>query len=233
MRLLVVDDEARLIETLQRGLQGEGYLVDTATDGEQGYQLACGGEYDAIVLDLMLPKLSGYQVCQRLRRAGDWTPVLMLTAKDGEYDEADGLDSGADDYLTKPFSYVVLTARIRALVRRGRAARPTELRVGDLVLDPATRRCTRGDIEVPLTSKEYAVLDALMRSAGQVLGKQQILDQVWDVNDDRPDNLVEVYVSMLRRKIDVPFGRTSIRTVRGSGYQIVRDPATTPESLPP
>ena len=223
MRVLVVDDETRLVETLRRGLQGDGYLVDTAGDGEAGFRLACGGEYDVIVLDLMLPKLNGYQVCQRLRQAGDWTPVLILTAKDGEYDEADGLDSGADDYLTKPFSYVVLTARLRALVRRGRAARPVVLTAGDLALDPATRRCTRAGVDVPLTAKEFAVLETLMRSPGQVIAKQQILDQVWDVNDDRPDNLVEVYVSMLRRKVDAPFGRSSIRTVRGIGYQVVRD----------
>jgi DNA-binding response OmpR family regulator len=227
MRLLVVDDEARLVETLQRGLQGEGYLVDVAHDGEAGFRAALGGEYDVIVLDLMLPKLTGYQVCQRLRQANDWTPILMLTAKDGEYDEADGLDAGADDYLTKPFSYVVLTARIRALVRRGRAARPAILTTGDLSLDPATRRCARDGVDVPLTAKEFGVLETLMRSPGQVVTKQQILDQVWDVNDDRPNNLVEVYVSMLRRKVDTPFGRSSIRTVRGAGYQLVRDPPAT------
>jgi DNA-binding response OmpR family regulator len=223
VRLLVVDDEARLVETLQRGLEGDGYVVDTARDGEAGLRLACGGKYDAIVLDLMLPKLNGYQVCQRLRHAGDWTPVLMLTAKDGEYDEADGLDAGADDYLTKPFSYVVLTARLRALVRRGREARPARLTVGDLTLDPATRRCSRAGIDVPLTAKEFAVLNTLMRSPGQVLTKQQILDDVWDVNEDRPDNLVEVYVSALRRKLDTPFDRTSLRTVRGVGYRVERD----------
>jgi DNA-binding response OmpR family regulator len=226
MRLLIVDDEERLVLTLQRGLQGEGYVVDTAQDGVQALALAAAVDYDAIVLDLMLPRASGYQVCQVLRQAGNRTPVLILTAKDGDYDEVDALDCGADDYLTKPFSYVVLTARLRALVRRGRAARPARLTVGDLMLDPATRRCTRGGVEVKLTSKEYAVLEVLMRDAGQLIPKSEILDRVWDVNQERPNNLVEVYVSMLRRKLDRPFGRSSIRTVRGAGYRIVADADT-------
>jgi DNA-binding response OmpR family regulator len=223
MRLLIVDDEERLVLTLQRGLQGEGYVVDTAQDGVAALALASAVDYDAIVLDLMLPRASGYQVCQGLRQAGNRTPVLILTAKDGDYDEVEALDCGADDYLTKPFSYVVLTARLRALVRRGRAARPARLTVGDLVLDPATRRCTRSGVEVRLTSKEYAVLEVLMRDAGQLIPKSEILDRVWDVNEERPNNLVEVYVSMLRRKLDRPFGRSSIRTVRGAGYRIVAD----------
>jgi DNA-binding response OmpR family regulator len=223
MRLLIVDDEDRLVRTLQRGLQGEGYVVDTAHDGIEAFTLASAVKYDAIVLDLMLPGASGYQVCQGLRQAANWTPVLILTAKDGEYDEADALDCGADDYLTKPFSYVVLTARLRALIRRGRASRPTPMTVGDLTLDPATRRCTRGGVQVRLTSKEYAVLEVLMRDAGQIIRKTEILDRVWDVIEERPGNLVEVYVSALRRKVDAPFGRASIRTVRGAGYRIVPD----------
>jgi DNA-binding response OmpR family regulator len=223
MRLLLVDDEPRLVETLQRGLRGEGYVVDTAVDGELALELAQGGGYAAIVLDVMLPKLSGYQVCVALRRLHDWTPVMMLTAKDGDYDQADGLDCGADDYLTKPFSFVVLTARLRALVRRGATSRPTTLRVGDLSLDPATRACRRGEVSISLTAKEFAVLEVLMRQPGRVVAKHEILDSVWDVNAERPANLVEVYVSALRRKLDTPFGGSTIRTLRGAGYQVVRD----------
>lgn len=211
--------------TLQRGLQGEGYVVDVARDGAEALVCAGAASYDVIVLDLMLPRASGYQVCRQLRRGGDWTPVLVLTAKDGDYDIAEALDCGADDYLSKPFSYVVLTARLRALLRRGRTARPAILAAGDLTLDPVTRRCRRGGADIPLTAKEYAVLEVLLRDPGRVVPKHEIMDSVWDGGDDRSDNLIEVYMSALRRKLDAPFGRSSLQTVRGLGYRVVRDDA--------
>ena len=177
--------------------------------------------YDAIVLDIMLPGISGYTVCARLREAGVWTPILMLTAKNGEYDEAEALDTGADGYLSKPFSFVVLVAHIRALLRRGATERPAKLSVGDLVLDPATRSCIRGDMAIDLTAKEFSVLEFLMRSKGDVVTKSQIVEHVWDAAYDGDLNVVEVHVSALRRKIDAPFGTDTIRTVRGAGYQMV------------
>ena len=223
MRVLLVEDDSRLAETLQRGLSGEGYAVDVASDGEEALHQAVVGRYDVVLLDVMLPKLNGYQVCTALRAAGNWVPILMLTAKDGDYDQVDGLDVGADDYLTKPFSYLVLTARLRALVRRATTERPVELRVGDLVLDVAGRRCTRGGVPISLTTKEFSVLEFLMRNAGRVVGKQDILGRVWDLTFSGEVNIVEVYVSALRRKLDPPVGGSVIRTVRGVGYQIVRD----------
>jgi two-component system OmpR family response regulator len=216
MRLLVVEDEARLAAALQRGLQAEGFAVDVAGDGETGLELARHGGYDAMILDVMLPRLSGYRVVRALRAEELWLPVLMLSAKDGEYDQADGLDCGADDYLTKPFSYVVLLARLRALLRRGSPERPAVLTVGELTLDPAQRRVTRDDVEVTLTAREYAVLEYLMRRAGQVVSKTELLDHVWDAADDTAPNAVEVYVGYLRRKI----GREVLETVRGAGYRL-------------
>jgi len=220
MRLLIVEDEKRLATALARGLAAEGFAVDVAHDGVSGLHLAQEQDYDLIVLDIMLPGLNGYRVCDRLRAAGDETPILMLTAKDGEYDEAEGLDTGADDYLTKPFSYVVLQARIRALLRRRTRAAAQELRIGDLTVDPGARRVERAGTEVVLTAKEFAVLEHLALHAGRVVSKADILAHVWDFAYDGDPNIVEVYVSTLRRKLDVPFGRRSITTVRGAGYRL-------------
>ncbi|MBF5032952.1 response regulator transcription factor [Micromonospora sp. WMMA1976] len=216
MRLLVVEDETRLAAALRRGLSAEGFVVDVAATGPDGLDAARHGEYDAMILDVMLPGLSGYEVVRRLRAEQRWLPVLMLSAKDGEYDQADGLDCGADDYLTKPFSYVVLLARLRALLRRGAPRRPAVLTVGDLRLDPARRRVTRADVEVVLTSREYALLDYLMRRPGEVVSKTELLDHVWDASVETAPNAVEVYVGYLRRKI----GRERLETVRGAGYRL-------------
>jgi DNA-binding response OmpR family regulator len=223
VKLLVVEDEVRMAQALRRGLQAEGFAVDVAHDGEEGLRLALDGDYAALVLDVMLPRLSGYRVAQALRAAGNWVPVLMLSAKDGEYDEADGLDVGADDYLTKPFSYVVLVARLRALIRRGAPERPAVLTAGDLALDPATRAVQRGPAEVSLTPREFELLELLLRRRGEVLTKSEILQHVWDSNYSGDPNVVEVYVGYLRRKIDAPFGRQSIETVRGVGYRLAAD----------
>lgn len=219
--MLVVEDEVRLADALRRGLSAEGFAVDVAHDGEDGLHLASEGAYDVVVLDVMLPKLSGYRVVRALRAADNWVPVLMLSAKDGEYDQADGLDTGADDYLTKPFSYVVLLARLRALLRRGAARRPAVLRVGDLELDPARRTVRRGEVPVELTPREFALLEYLMRRRDQVVSKTELLDHVWDAPEGGDPNLVEVYVGYLRRKVDTPFGRRSLSTVRGVGYRLV------------
>ncbi|MBK6439282.1 MAG: response regulator transcription factor [Candidatus Microthrix sp.] len=221
MRILVVDDEPRLAAAVKRGLEAEGFAVDVAATGDEGLWMATEVAYDAIVLDIMLPGISGYTVCARLREAGVWTPILMLTAKNGEYDEAEALDTGADGYLSKPFSFVVLVAHIRALLRRGATERPAKLSVGDLVLDPAARSCIRGDMAIDLTAKEFSVLEFLMRSKGDVVTKSQIVEHVWDAAYDGDLNVVEVHVSALRRKIDAPFGTDTIRTVRGAGYQMV------------
>jgi DNA-binding response OmpR family regulator len=223
VKVLVVEDEVRLAQALRRGLQAEGFTVDLAHDGEDGLHLALEGDYAAIVLDVMLPRLSGYRVCQRLRAAENWVPVLMLSAKDGEYDEADGLDIGADDYLTKPFSYVVLVARLRALLRRGAPDRPAVLAAGDLTLDPATRAVHRDRTEISLTPREFGLLEFLMRHRGEVVAKTQILSNVWDSNYSGDPNIVEVYVGYLRRKVDVPFDRRALETVRGVGYRLAAD----------
>ncbi|MFD3457412.1 response regulator transcription factor [Streptomyces sp. NPDC058691] len=218
MRILVVEDDRRLAELLRRGLVGEGYAVDNAHDGPQGLESALENDYDAIVLDVMLPGLNGYGLCARLREAGCWTPVLMLTAKDGELDQAEGLDTGADDYVTKPFSFVALAARLRALIRRGRPERPAVMRIGDLEIDPAARRCRRGTTPVALTAREFAVLEYLGRRSGETVSKTEVLEHVWDDRFDGDVNIVEVYISALRRKLDTPFGRRTIRTIRGAGY---------------
>lgn len=220
MRILVVEDDLRLAALLHRGLVGEGYAVDVAYDGLRGLEMARENAYDALVLDVMLPKLNGFGVCERLRRAGMWVPVLMLTALDGEYDQAEGLDLGADDYVTKPFSFVALAARLRALIRRGRPERPAVLRIGDLEIDPAARRCRRGGTDVVLTAREFAVLEYLARRGGETVSKGEVLEHVWDDRFDGDVNIVEVYVSALRRKIDTPFRRHTIRTVRGAGYRL-------------
>lgn len=223
MRLLIVEDEKRLALTLAKGLSAEGFAVDVVHDGAEGLHMATTTDYDLIILDIMLPGMNGYRVCAALRAAGNETPVLMLTAKDGEYDEAEGLDTGADDYLSKPFSYLVLLARIRALLRRRTRGGARVLRVGDLVVDPGTRTCRRGSQDVPLTAKEFAVLEHLAVRAGEVVSKADILHHVWDFAYDGDPNIVEVYISTLRRKIDAPFGRRSITTVRGAGYRLAAE----------
>jgi len=217
MRILVVEDEARLATALQRGLQAEGFAVDIVADGRTGLDQARHGEYDAMILDVMLPGLSGYRVVRALRAEGHWLPVLMLSAKDGEHDQADGLDCGADDYLTKPFSYVVLLARLRALLRRGAPERPAVLTVGDVSLDPASRRVTVAGQEVTLTTREYGLLQYLMRRSGDVISKTELLDHVWDASEETAPNAVEVYIGYLRRKL----GRDVLQTVRGAGYRLV------------
>ena len=223
MRILVVEDEVRLAAYVKQGLEAEGYAVDVAPDGQEGLWLARNQAYDVIVLDIMLPKRNGYQVCADLRAEGNWTPVLILTAKDGEFDQAEGLDTGADDYLTKPFSFVVLAARLRALIRRGGGHRPSVLEVGDLRLDPAAHRCWRDDRGIELSPKEFSLLEYLMRHPGEVVSKLDILGAVWDWSFDGGPNVVEVYIGYLRNKIDRPFGRRSIETVRGVGYRLVPD----------
>ncbi|MEV6321818.1 response regulator transcription factor [Nocardia sp. NPDC051787] len=223
MRLLIVEDEKRLALTLAKGLSAEGFAVDVVHDGAEGLHLATTTDYDLIILDIMLPGMNGYRMCAALRAAGNETPVLMLTAKDGEYDEAEGLDTGADDYLSKPFSYLVLLARIRALLRRRTRGGARVLRVGDLIVDPGTRTCRRGTQDVTLTAKEFAVLEHLAVRAGEVVSKADILHHVWDFAYDGDPNIVEVYISTLRRKIDAPFGRRSITTVRGAGYRLAAE----------
>ncbi|MFI9433794.1 response regulator transcription factor [Streptosporangium brasiliense] len=220
MRVLLVEDEKRLADLLKGGLAGEGFAVDVAHDGRDGLWMASENAYDVIVLDVMLPRMNGYTVCARLREAENWTPILMLTAKDGVHDEAEALDTGADDFLSKPFSYVVLLARLRALVRRGGQARPVSITVGDLTVDPAGLRCRRGEVEISLTPKEFAVLHGLARRQGEVVSKSELLAQAWDFSYDGDPNIVEVYISALRRKIDAPFGRSSLMTVRGAGYRL-------------
>ena len=220
MRVLVVEDEKRLAAGLKKGLRAEGFAADVAMTGTEGVSMAKANAYDAIVLDVMLPGMNGYKVCARLRRDGVWTPILMLTAKDGDLDVAGGLDIGADDYLTKPFSFLVLTARLRALIRRGGAERPAVLEAGDLRLDPGARRVFRGTAEVELTSREIALLEYLMRRKGEVASKQEILQHVWDQAFEGDPNIVEVYVRRLRNKLDRPFGRDGIQTLHGIGYRV-------------
>ena len=221
VRILVVEDERTVASALRRGLQAEGYDVDIAENGEDGLWRAKEGSYDAIILDVMLPKLNGYKVCKALRDDGDWTPVLMLTAKDGEYDEAEGLDTGADDYLTKPFSFVVLTARLRAMLRRGSGAQEgSAFEAGDLLMDPVRHHCERAGTKIDLTAREFAILSYMVRRSGQIVTKSEILDNVWDYEFEGDPNIVEVYVRRLRKKIDEPFGTRTIHTVRGVGYRL-------------
>jgi DNA-binding response OmpR family regulator len=222
-RILVVEDEQRLAATLKRGLEAEGFAVDVALNGVDGEWLAGQGNYDAILLDIMLPGKDGLSVCAGLRSAGIWTPVLMLTARNGPRDEVRSLDTGADDYLAKPFSFMVLVARVRALLRRGAGERPPVLEAGDLHLDPAARRCERDGVEIELTSREFAVLEFLMRRKGDVVSKGAVLDNVWDFAFEGDPNIVEVYLRRLRRKVDEPFGRRSLETVRGAGYRLRSD----------
>jgi DNA-binding response OmpR family regulator len=223
VRLLIVEDEVRLASALQRGLTAEGFTVDVAHTGPDGLHAASETSYDAVLLDIMLPGLSGYRIIEQLRAAENWVPILMLTAKDGEYDEADALDLGADDYLTKPFSFVVLLARLRALLRRGVTPRPASLSAGDLVLDPSAHTVTRDGQPIDLTPREFSLLEFLLRRKGEAVSKADILHHVWDAHYDGDANVVEVYAGYLRRKIDSPFGRHSVQTVRGAGYRLAAD----------
>jgi DNA-binding response OmpR family regulator len=221
MRLLVVEDEQRLAAGLRKGLEAEGFAVDVVHNGTDGIWMARENPFDAIILDVMLPGANGYQVCRTLRSEGNWTPILMLTAKDGVWDEVEGLDTGADDYLTKPFSYAVLIARLRALRRRGARARPTVLEAGGLRLDPATRRVWLRAEQIELTRREFAVLEYMLRHPDEVLSKRDILDHVWDFDFDGDPNIVEVYVRRLRTKLHRPGDGAVIETVRGAGYRLV------------
>jgi DNA-binding response OmpR family regulator len=220
MRILVIEDDEALGASLTWGLRAEGYAVQLVTDGNEGLWQATEHDFDLIILDVMLPGLDGYQVCTRLREARNWTPVLMLTAMDADLDQAEGLDLGADDYLTKPFAYPVLLARLRALLRRGAPARPALLRAGDLSLDPATRQVRRGDRTIALTTGEAMVLEYLLRADGRAVPKTELLDHCWDPASRSDPAVVEVRIHHLRRKIDAPFGTRTIETVRGMGYRI-------------
>ncbi|MFF0903621.1 UNVERIFIED_CONTAM: response regulator transcription factor [Kocuria sp. CPCC 205316] len=230
MRVLLVEDEVDLAESLRRGLTNEGFVVDVAHDGITGGWLARENPYDVVVLDLMLPGRNGYAVLEDLRAAENWVPVLMLTAKDGEYDQTDAFDLGADDYLTKPFSFLVLVARLRALIRRGAPERPVVLTVGSLRLDPVRRTVTRRGQALELTAKEYVILQYLMQNEEKVVSKLEIMDNAWDAGFEGSENIVEVYVGYLRRKIDAPFGLSTLQTVRGMGYRLVPDAPGTPAS---
>jgi two-component system, OmpR family, response regulator len=220
MRVLVVEDEPKMAHLLQRGLGKEGVVADLAASGEDALWMARASEYDAIVLDLMLPGISGFETCQRLREAGGWAPVLMLTARNGVSDRVAGLDSGADDYLVKPFFFPELLARLRALARRGENERPTTLEVGELRLDPASREVWRGETPISLSRKEFVLLETLMRRPGRVLSRDFLLEHAWDTAYESHSNVVEVYIRRLRAKIDQPFGRSSLETVRGAGYRL-------------
>jgi DNA-binding response OmpR family regulator len=223
MRVLVIEDEKRLAEAVRNGLEQEGLAVDLALNGDEGLWMARENDYDAIILDLMLPGRNGFQICSDLRTEGIWTPILMLTAKSGDLDHAEALDTGADDFLTKPFSFVVLLAHLRALMRRGGRERPTVLSAGDLRLDPAQHRCWRGDKEIELTPRQFSLLQFLMSRAGEVLSKTEIVEHVWDFAFEGDLNIVEVYVGYLRKKIDAPFGRNAIQTIRLVGYRLDPD----------
>ena len=220
MRILVVEDDKHVALAVRRGLEEDGYAVDVALTGTDGEWLATENAYDALVLDVMLPGLAGDELCARLRKAGNWVPILMLTARSGPTEEAQALDAGADDFLAKPFSFVVLMARIRALLRRGGAERPTVLTAGDLGLDPAEHRVWRGEEPIALTPRQFSLLEFLMRRAGEVLPKSTILEHVWDFSFDGDPNIVEVYVRQLRQRIDEPFGRSALQTVRLVGYRL-------------
>jgi two-component system, OmpR family, response regulator len=223
MRILVVEDEPKLGALLTRGLSEEGHPADLASSGEDALWMAAAAGYDAIVLDVMLPGIDGFETCRRLRSSGTWTPVLMLTARDALADRIEGLDTGADDYLVKPFAFSELLARLRALARRAPAERPVDLHVGDLRLDPAARRVWRGETELDLTAKEFALLEAFMRRPGQALSRVQLLDAAWDLAFESRSNVIDVYVRYLREKVDRPFERSSIETVRGIGYRLCTD----------
>jgi two-component system, OmpR family, response regulator len=223
VRVLVVEDDVRMAAAIRRGLRFEGLVVDIAPDGAQALRRVAETDYDAVVLDVMLPEVDGFETCRRLRAAGEWVPVLLLTAREAVEDRVRGLDGGADDYMTKPFSLAELSARLRALVRRGPIERPSVLEAGDLRLDPATREVTRGGVPIDLSTREFALLEALMRRPGQVFTQSRLLDAAWDLGYEQRSNVVEVYVRYLREKIDRPFGVSSIETVRGAGYRLRKD----------
>ena len=223
MHVLVVEDEVKMASLIRRGLAEDGFAADVAADGEEAVVMAGSTAYDAIVLDVMLPGIDGFETCRALREDGVWSPVLMLTARGAVEDRVAGLDGGADDYLTKPFSFAELLARLRALIRRGQSERPSVLEVGDLRLDPATRQVWRGEAEIALSAKEFALLEAFMRRPGHVLTRLQLLEQAWEYDYEYRSNVIEVYVRYLRRKIDKPFGTHSIETVRGVGYRLRKD----------
>lgn len=220
VRVLVIEDEAKLAEVVARGLREEGYAADVAGGGEDALWMAQAAGYDAILLDVMLPGADGFEICRRLRELGVWSPVLMLTARDAVEDRVHGLDAGADDYLIKPFSFEELLARLRALVRRAPAARPAVVEVGDLRLDPAARRAWRGEVELDLSAKEFALLELFMRRPGRVLTRSELLDGAWDIAFERRSNIVDVYMGYLRSKVDKPFDSDSLETVRGVGYRL-------------
>jgi two-component system, OmpR family, response regulator len=220
MRALVVEDERKMAALLRRGLVEEGYAADVARTGKDAVDMARATPYDTIVLDVMLPGLDGFDVCRELRSSGVWTPILMLTARDRVEDRVAGLDAGADDYLTKPFAFAELLARLRALARRGLAERPTVLEAGSLRLDPATRQVWRGEVQIDLSAKEFALLERFMRRPGQVLSRLDLLEHAWDAGSKQRSNVVDVYVGYLRAKLDRPFGLRSIETVRGAGYRL-------------
>lgn len=222
MRVLVVEDQLKMASLIRRGLREEGLAADVAVRGEDAFWMAASSEYDAILLDVMLPGIDGFETCRRLRKEGVWAPVLMLTARDAVEDRVKGLDSGADDYLAKPFAFSELLARLRALVRRGASERPVELEVGDLRLDPTTRQAWRGEERIELSAKEFALLETFMYRPGQVLSRDQLLEHAWDYDYERRSNVVDVYVRYLRQKVDRPFGARSIETVRGVGYRLRR-----------
>jgi two-component system, OmpR family, response regulator len=223
MRILIVEDRAKMAGLIRRGLRKEGMASDVAATGEDALWMAEATEYDAVILDVMLPGVDGFEVCRRLRGKGVWTPILMLTARDGVRDRVTGLDGGADDYLTKPFSYAELLARLRALVRRGAVERPAELKVGDLRLDPARRQVRRGEDEIQLSPKEFSILETFMRRPGEVISRFQLLEHSWDYEYENRSNVVDSYIRFLRRKVDRPFGTHSIETVRGVGYRLRED----------
>lgn len=223
MKVLLVEDDEPFGRAVREGLVGEGFDVQWADDGPRGIALAEQERFDVIILDLLLPGLNGFKICARLRDAGDWTPILVLTAKQGKWDETEALDTGADDFLTKPFAFPVLLARLRALLRRNASDRPPELQAGDLRLDARQHRCWRGEVEIDLTAREFALLEALMQRADEAVPKRELLDDVWDFAFDDDSNIVEVYVSYLRRKIDHPFDRQALETIRGVGYRLRAD----------
>jgi two-component system, OmpR family, response regulator len=233
VHVLVVEDDVRMAAALRRGLDAEGILVDIASDGDEARRKARAGEFDVIVLDVMLPDVDGFQTCRRLRADGVWAPIIMLTARDAVEDRVRGLDSGADDYLTKPFSLAELLARLRALARRGPVERPAVLEVGDLRLDPATREVWRGDAGIELSAREFALFETFMRRPGQVLSHTQLIDAAWDLGYEHRSNVVEVYVRYLREKIDRPFKVASLETVRGMGYRLRRDGGASPSPRVP
>ncbi len=224
MKILLVEDDSKIANAVAHGLEAEGFHVEVAADGDSGFWMARESGYDLIILDILLPGRNGFRVCADLRHVDNWTPILMLTAKDGVWDETEALDSGADDYLTKPFAFPVLVSRVKALLRRGSGGQRVPVEVGDLRIDPSSRRVWRAGREVELTARQFDVLEFLVRRAGRVVSKQEILDGVWDHGFPGDPNIVEVYIRRLRARIDDPFGRRSIETVRGAGYRLIADP---------